>query len=182
LNRRRRYPQVGNNDKNPVILYIFGIAALVVADQLTKLWVLDYLKKIGSMNVFGDFLKFTYETNIGAAFSTFQGQRVIIIAVPLIMIAVCLFFLISRRLNSVLGDVSLMFIIAGGVGNLIDRVMRGYVVDFIYFAKINFAVFNVADSCVTIGAVLLIIFVLMHEGNFGGRKSRIEIFKKRRRY
>ncbi len=182
LNRRRRYPQAGNRNRLLVILYFIGIAALVAVDQLTKLWVLNYLEKIGSMNVIGDFLKFTYAANNGAAFSILPGQRAVLIIIPLIMSAVCLYFIVSRRLNSVLGDISLMLITAGGIGNLIDRVMRGSVVDFIYLAKINFAIFNVADSCVTVGAVLLVIFVIMQEEAHGRRKSRSEIFRKRRRY
>jgi signal peptidase II len=165
-----------------VVLYMLGIAVLITADQLTKLWVLDSLKKIGSMNVIGNFLTFTYESNTGAAFSILQGQRILLIALPLVLSAVCLYIIVSRRLQSVLGDMAMMLIAAGGIGNLIDRIFRGYVVDFIYLAKINFAVFNVADSCVTVGAVLLVLFVLMHEGIFGRSKSQSEIFSKRRKY
>lgn len=165
-----------------VVLYILGIAVLVAADQLAKLWVLNYLQKVGTIHVIGNYLTFTYESNTGAAFSILQGQRLLLIALPLILSAVCLYLILSRRLHSVLGDMAMMLIVAGGIGNLTDRIFRGYVVDFIYLAKINFAVFNVADSCVTVGAVLLILFVLMQEGIFGRSKSQSEIFRKRRKY
>ena len=163
-----------------VILYFICMAVLIAADQLTKLWVVKNLIKLGSMSVVGDFLKFSYVTNTGAAFSRLQGKMALLIAVSLILSAVCIGVIISRKLDSVLGDISLVLISAGGIGNLIDRVARGYVVDFIDLNTIHFAIFNVADSCVTVGVVLFVIFVLMREASVGRRKPKSDIFTRRR--
>lgn len=176
----RRYNRRGQHRLLGVIPYLIAIAVLVVADQLTKLWALDVLAKTGSKRVIGDFLIFYFVTNIGAAFNSFLGQRVFLIAFSAVLSAVCVYFLLSRRLHSVLGDIALALITAGGIGNLIDRIFRGYVIDFIDFNAIHFAIFNVADSCVTVGAVLLIIFVLLLETKSGGRKSKSGIFTQRR--
>lgn len=150
-----------------IILYALGILLLAFVDQLTKLWAVTYLEKVGSVPVLGDYLRFTYVTNKGAAYNILQGQTVFLIAVPAVLSAVCIGIIVSRRLHSVLGDISLMLIAAGGVGNLIDRITRGYVVDFIDFNIIHFAIFNFADSCVMIGVVLFIIFVLLREKKAG---------------
>lgn len=165
-----------------LIIYFIGAAVLVVADQFTKLWAINHLQKIGTMPIVGDYLRFTYAGNTGAAFSILEGQHLLLIAVPLVMSLICIYFLVTRKLHSVIGDISLMLIIAGGIGNLIDRIFRGFVVDFIDLAKIHFAIFNVADSCVTVGAVLLVIYVLVHEGVFGRGSRHSELFTKRRRY
>lgn len=180
LFNNNRYYRRRNRNVIAIILYLLGIMVLTAVDQFTKLWVVSRLAGIGSMPVIGNFIKFSYAENTGAAFSTLQGQRVLLIAVPALLSAVCIGVIISRYLDSVLGNVSLMLIAAGGIGNLIDRITRGYVVDFIDFNAIHFAIFNVADSCVTIGVVLLLIFVLIRESNLGRRKSKSDIFTRRR--
>jgi signal peptidase II len=180
LNNNRIFKNKPNTSVFAVILYLIGLAGLIAADQITKLWAFNYLQKIGSMPVVSDYLEFSYAQNSGAAFSILQGRKIFLIAVPLIFSAVCIGLIISRRLKSPLANISLVLITAGGVGNLIDRILRGYVVDFIYLAKINFAIFNVADSCVTVGVVLLVLYLLINDGTFGRRKNRSEIFKNRR--
>lgn len=163
-----------------IMLYFIGIAGLVVFDQLTKLWAVNYLQKVGTMPLLGNFVNFTFASNNGAAFSILQGQKLLLIVVPFIFSIACIVLIALRRMNSKIGDLSLMLIAAGGIGNLIDRVFRGYVVDFIYFEKIHFAIFNVADSCVCVGVVLLVIYLLISEGTFGRSNKRSEIFTKRR--
>lgn len=161
------------NKKNNVIavsLYILGIVLFVVFDQLTKQWAVNSLQKVGTIPVIGNGVRFTYTENIGAAFSVLQGQRILLLIVPGLLSLFVLCVIVSRKLDSVLGDISLMLIVAGGIGNIIDRARLGYVIDFIDFHVINFAIFNVADSCVTIGAALFIIFIICKEAA-GSKKS-----------
>lgn len=165
-----------------IVLYFLGIAGLVAADQLTKLWAVNYLQKVGTMPLLGDFVNFTFASNKGAAFSILQGQKVLLIAVPLIFSAACLVLIAMRKMHSLVGNLALMLIAAGGIGNLIDRAFRGYVVDFIYVEKIHFPIFNVADSCVCVGVVLLVIYLLLSDGTIGRNNRRSEIFTKRRRH
>lgn len=163
-----------------VTLYCILILVLVAADQLAKLWAVNSLSKLGSVPVVGNIIKFTYAENTGAAFSMLEGKRILLILFPAVLTVVSLIILFSRRFKSVPLDISLALISAGGIGNLIDRIRQGYVIDFIDFNIIHFAIFNVADTCVSIGVVLLIMYLLIHEGNFGGRKSKGGIFTGRR--
>lgn len=164
-----------------ILLYFLGMAGLVAGDQLTKLWAVNCLQKVGTKPLLGDFVNFTFVTNNGAAFNILQGQKVLLIAVPLIFSAVCIALIAMRKMHSVIGNISLMLIAAGGIGNLIDRIFRGYVVDFIYVEKIHFAIFNVADSCVCVGVALLVIYLILSDGTIGRNNRRSEIFTKRRR-
>lgn len=163
------------------MLYLLGIVLLAAFDQVTKMLVELNIIPGCAMPVIGNFLMLYYTQNRGAAFGILEGVTPLIIAIPAILSAACVVLIILRVLHSKLGNLSLMLIAAGGLGNLIDRVLRGYVVDFIDFDTLRFAIFNFADSCVTIGVLLLIIYVIRYETNSGGRrKSNGAIFNKRR--
>ena len=156
------------------IFYIVSsiiIVFLVLCDQISKALVLKYLKPIENINVisFGKkkIIDFTFLENSGAVFGKFAGKRIMIIIVPLILIALCVVFIERFRKKSKLASASLILIIAGGIGNLIDRIFRnGLVVDFIEFKFVNFAVFNFADTCVTCGVALLLIYVIFFDQSF----------------
>lgn len=142
--------------------FLFVIAALVAVDQLVK-WEVVRRMQNQDIPVLGEYLHFTYQENTGAAFSILPGKIWLLSIVAVVMVAVCLYFLMRQRLRSPLGNTALLLVTSGGLGNLIDRVFRGHVVDFIYVKKINFAVFNVADSYVVVGAILLCLFLLRAE-------------------
>lgn len=163
-----------------VILYLVGIVMLIGIDQLIKYWAAARLPKDSSINVIGKYVRLTYVENKGAAFSILQNQRILLIIVPAVLSLAFICVIISRRINSVLGNVSFMLIAAGGIGNLIDRAVRTFVVDYIDFNVIHFAIFNFADCCVTIGVALLVIFIIMQESNSERRKSKSAIFTRRR--
>ena len=152
------------------LLYLPAIAVLAALDQLTKLWALHALGGTRVIPILGHYVQLAYTPNSGAAFSMLQNQRAFLIAVPAVFTAVCLYFLLAEKLPFALANIALTLIAAGGVGNLIDRVFRGSVIDFIDCTGIHFAVFNVADSCVTVGAALLVLFVILHERDAEGTK------------
>jgi signal peptidase II len=162
------------------MLYLLGIALLAAFDQITKLLVERNLKQLDPTPVLGKFLMLYYIENRGAAFGILEGYRPLIIGLCAVLSVVCIGLILLRVLHSVLGDISLMLVAAGGLGNLIDRAFRGYVIDFIDFDALHFAIFNFADSCVTIGVLLLVIYVIRREGESGRRKSKGAIFNKRR--
>lgn len=144
------------------------VGALVGVDQWIKIWAIENLQGRPSRSFLpiGDFdwMHLTYTENTGAAFSMFRGSRVFLIVFPLIMIAVCVVILhrLHREHRWVLFTLPLM--IAGGIGNLIDRIFRGgAVVDYLDLQLFDFAIFNFADCCVSIGVVLLIICMLFVE-------------------
>lgn len=134
-------------------------AALIILDQIVKRWVVATYPLGGAGQYIGLGFSFTYERNTGAAFSLFRGNPYALGTLSAVVAAVLLTYLIVRRKSiGTLQRYALSSILAGAVGNMIDRFRLGYVVDFIHFQipSFNFAVFNVADSCVVIGAALLI--------------------------
>ncbi|MDR3552232.1 MAG: signal peptidase II [Clostridia bacterium] len=140
-------------------LYVALIFVLVAADQVTKFVV--SLNGGVDMPLLGRYVAFQYCQNTGAAFSSLEGKRILLIIVTAVLVAVCIYFLFSKTVASPLGKIGLAMIVAGGASNLYDRIFKGYVVDFIYVR--HFAIFNVADSCVSIGAALMCIYIILHE-------------------
>jgi signal peptidase II len=133
-------------------------AAIVVAlDQATKGLAASHLMPGESISVLGDFIRLTLVHNTGAAFGLFPGSRVPFIVVSVVAIGVVLYLFFRETYRSVANRVLLGCILGGAIGNLIDRVRLGYVVDFIDigFGTARWPVFNAADSAVTIGVLLL---------------------------
>ena len=133
---------------------------IVAVDQLVKYWAYTSLRPVGSIPVINQIFHLTYTENTGAAFSMLSGQGLFLTVVPILACGLILYLLFSRRVDHPLGRWALLFLLSGAVGNLIDRVFRGFVVDFIDFRVIRFAIFNVADIFITIGAVLLFVYLL----------------------
>lgn len=133
------------------------IVVLTVIDQLTKYIAVNTVKINGPEEFLFGLFQFRYAENTGAAFSSFSDNTVILTVATVIILAGCLILLMSKKIKSMFTNICLMLIIAGGLGNVIDRIMHGYVVDFIEPLFIDFAVFNFADCCITVGAILMII-------------------------
>ena len=129
---------------------------LIAVDRITKNWAAQALAS-GDIAVIDKVLYFRYTENTGVAFSMFSDNRWILVGITSVMLIVALAFFLSRKIKDKLELFALSLIIAGGVGNLIDRLSLGYVIDFIDVRIINFAIFNVADMCITIGAILVCI-------------------------
>ena len=142
------------------MLYALLIVALVFVDVLIKRLVIVLLQPVGSVPLIEGVLHLTYRENTGAAFSILRENTALITVVTLIALCIVLYLIFFGKNRSRLFLISLSMICAGGIGNLFDRVTRGFVVDYIDFRLINFAVFNFADVMITCGAVLLCIAVL----------------------
>lgn len=143
------------------LLELLIIALLIVFDMLTKKYIYGYCDANKDIIIIKDIIRFTATTNTGAGFGMLKGKTTLLTFISFIsaLILVVLIFYSYQRRNKWLRS-SLVLIVAGAVGNLIDRMFLGYVRDFVYFELINFAVFNFADSFLTIGTILLIIYVL----------------------
>ncbi|MBD2210485.1 lipoprotein signal peptidase [Nostoc linckia FACHB-104] len=139
--------------------HLFWLAALIAffIDQLTKYWVVQTFKLGQTLPLLPDIFHFTYVTNTGAAFSLLSGKvewlRWLSLAVSLVLIGVAVF----GPLLNFWDQLGYGLILGGAMGNGIDRFILGYVVDFLDFRLINFAVFNMADSFISIGIVCLLI-------------------------
>ena len=148
-------------DRKTLIGFFFAIVVgMLCVDRGSKMWAADTLVA-GTNEIYLGPINLTMVHNQGAAFGMGQGQGWLfaIIAV-VIVLAIIGWLFFSKDLNT-LEVVAFGLIAAGGIGNLIDRVNMGYVVDFIQFTFIDFPVFNVADMCVTVGVALVIVSAFM---------------------
>lgn len=148
------------------IIAVFIIIFSVVFDQLTKYWAAVVLKNGESIKIIGNFLRFTYAENRGAAFSILQNQRVFFLIITIIMLIILGIVYFTNRNLSKLSRLSMAMIAGGAIGNFIDRYRMGYVIDFIdvrFGTFYNFPVFNIADSFVVCGTILMVILILFNK-------------------
>ncbi len=151
-----------------VFIALIAIILLIAADQFIKFWAIENLAnatmpvhfiKFGNTEV----INLSYYENTGAAFSIFRDKILFLIIITSIFLLIGVYLLVSKKVSKKFMVISFALIIAGGAGNLIDRIFRGYVVDYIEVRLFNFAVFNFADSCVVIGAIMLLIYMLFFD-------------------
>ncbi len=147
--------------KSPRLYFIYAaiVAVTVLIDQITKYLAVKYLTAVDTVPLIKDVLHLTYVENTGAAFGMMKDKRWVFMTVSVVAIAVLIGVIIAYGRELVFASVSLAMVLGGGIGNMIDRTLLGYVVDFIDFRLINFAVFNGADSFVCVGAFFLIIYL-----------------------
>jgi len=143
-----------------MILLIAIILGVVALDQLTKALAVIYLEGEASFPLWQDVLHFTYARNEGAAFGMLSDQRWIFMVFSTVAILALLAVLFFHSPKSRYVQITLAMIAGGGIGNMIDRIALGYVIDFIDFTLIDFAIFNVADSFVTVGAFMLMGYLI----------------------
>lgn len=146
----------------------FGAVFLfsIILDQVSKHWAVLVLKESNSIKVLGDFLRFSYVENRGAAFGILQNQIWFFVIVTVVMIAGLGYIFFKNKNITKLSKLSITLIAGGAIGNFIDRVLLGYVVDLIdvRFGKFyDFPVFNLADSFVVCGTTLLLILILTNK-------------------
>ncbi|NLW43493.1 MAG: signal peptidase II, partial [Tissierellia bacterium] len=136
----------------------------IVLDQLTKYLVVKFIKGSKPLVIAEDLLSFVYVENRGAAFGILQNKKWLFIVVTIISVTALLYlFLFHYKKMSTWLIVSLSFVLGGTIGNFIDRMRLDYVVDFISVRIMNrydFAVFNIADSFIVIGAIMLMIHII----------------------
>lgn len=142
-----------------VFLYLAIAALVVVVDQVIKYFVLLYLEPVGRVTAIPHLLDLVYVENTGVAFGMFSNMRWLFVVITAFVIVVFIILLFKSGKDSRLFSISAALIVGGGVGNLIDRVLRGFVVDYLQLSFFS-PVCNFADYCITIGTVLLIIYLL----------------------
>ena len=146
-----------------VIFNLVCVAVLVGADQLIKLWAVQVLEPVGAMPLIPHVVELRFVLNPGMAFSLLSGKQLFLIAATgaaLLLVAYWLFF---RSRGRKLQQAALILVLGGGIGNLIDRVLNGEVVDYINLLFMRFAVFNFADICVCVGVAFWVLVILLEE-------------------
>lgn len=146
-----------------MIINILIIVLCIAADQLTKICAAANLKDISTLPIIENIFHFTYVENRGAAFGMLADHRWVFMILSVVGIAAIFVNLTVTKPKSWWMRLALCFIVGGGVGNMIDRIARGYVIDFIDCRFIDFYVFNVADSFVCVGCAMFIIAVIIDE-------------------
>lgn len=156
------------------LMYTAVIIGGIILDQITKILAEVFLKSNGTFPIIKNALHLTYVENLGAAFGMLADSRWLFMVVSVVAILVFGAYLYLGHAESTLSAVALAMMTSGGIGNMIDRIFRGYVIDFIDFRLINFAVFNGADSLVCVGAGLLILSLLLglHTDSGVNRQSK----------
>lgn len=141
--------------------YLIALIVLII-DQYTKALAVSKLAN-GTIPIIENIFHLTYVENTGAAFGMFKNSNwAFIITTSLILVAIVI-ALVKLKPSNKLIRISSGLIIGGALGNLADRIFRGFVVDFFDLRVINYPVFNVADSCVVVGAFLVCIYILFFE-------------------
>ncbi len=146
-----------------MLLFFLLTAGAILLDQITKLLALRYLAPLDTFPLWKDVLHLTYVENTGAAFGMLKDQRWVFLVISTVALGGMIAYIALTKAKHPLEITSVAFIVGGGIGNMIDRIMLGYVVDFIDCRFIDFYVFNVADSFVTVGCFLFVIMVAFAE-------------------
>lgn len=163
-----------------LLIDLLVMLALLAFDQYTKYLAIVELKNQPAIVLWKDVLELQYLENRGSAFGMLQNQKFFILFVGFVFMAVILFFLfkLPKTRKYYVTHIALSAIIAGGLGNMIDRVRFDYVVDFISFVLINFPIFNVADCYIVVFTILLFFLFLFYY-----KESDLEFLKfKQNRY
>ena len=158
------------------MIYILLFAAFLASDMWVKHWTVEVLKEVGSMEVIPGFLALTYAENKGAAFSMLSGARWFFIVVAAIFIGILWYMYKKNYFTTWWSKLGAVMIVAGTVGNAIDRVRYGYVVDMFEVLFMKFAIFNVADIFITVGAVFFLLYMFVTEfDDKKKKKTEIEV-------
>lgn len=140
------------------MIYIVLILILVGADQLSKYLIDSYMLEGETLPIINDFFHLTYVKNRGIAFGMFQGKLDIISIATIIAIVVIAYYLYKERNKlSMIEKMGFIYILAGAIGNMIDRAFRGFVVDMVDFRGVWSYVFNLADVWINIGVVFVLL-------------------------
>ncbi|PHK50668.1 signal peptidase II [Staphylococcus edaphicus] len=141
---------------------LFITIIILILDQITKFIVASSMKVGDSYEVIPNFLNITSHRNDGAAWGILSGKMSFFFIITVIILVILIVFFIKEAKNNLLMQIAISLLFAGALGNFIDRVLHGEVVDFVdtYIFGYNFPIFNVADSSLTIGVLLIIIALL----------------------
>jgi signal peptidase II len=155
--------------KKNLIIFIIGAAAVIVFDQITKAVIAERLFVYGSHKIIDGFFNLVYVMNPGAAFGFLAGapemfRYLFFISITVLAMLLIIYYILKSKQESLSVIISLTLIFGGAVGNLIDRLRFGAVVDFLdfYIGTWHWPAFNVADSAITVGAVLMVLEMLVN--------------------
>ncbi len=145
-----------------MIASVIIIVLIIVLDRIVKMWTVSVLSSVDTMPLIEDVFHFTYVENTGAAFSILRKHTWILILLTIVFCFALLYFVFFKKMSK-WERITLAMVAAGGLANLYDRIIYGYVIDMFDFRLINFAVFNVADIFITCGGIAFMIIFLIND-------------------
>lgn len=143
------------------LIYWLLFAVLVIGDQSLKTYVLNNIPTMSVHDFIPGLLSITHITNTGAAWSMLEGKMLFFYLVTIIAVVVVIYLFVKAEKKEYLYRFSLIFLLAGTVGNAIDRFTRHFVVDMFNLDFINFPIFNLADTYITIGVILIVVTLII---------------------
>ena len=150
-----------------IFVYLLLSAVIVGIDQWVKIWTVSTFELGESQSVISNIFSLTYIRNTGAAWSLLEGKMWFFTIITVIAVIAVLYFLIKNLHESKWFTIGLSLVLAGALGNFIDRVRLGYVVDMFQTDFINFPIFNVADMSLVIGVACIFIYIILDEKEKG---------------
>lgn len=154
-----------------LILSIIAIVVLVSLDQFVKYLTVTNLM-LKPIVLIENIFELTYVENKGAAWSILENQIWFFILMTVIILALIAYAFYKKMIYTKLGQISLVLICAGAIGNLIDRITHGYVIDMFSFKLINFPVFNVADICIVCGGILFVYYMMFQHDKYAEKAGK----------
>ena len=146
-----------------MFIYLFLSILFVSADQVVKMWTVNHFSLHEGMEFMKGIVSILYVRNTGAAWGMFEGKMFFFYLITAVAVGTLLYLMFKEKGKSKLLLTAYSLILAGAVGNFIDRIRLGYVVDMFKFEFIDFPIFNVADICLTIGVIFLFYYVIFKE-------------------
>lgn len=145
------------------IISVIIIAFLTLIDQLLKFLCEKRLMPVGRIDLIPGIIELKYLENTGAAFGAMSGKTLFLSAFTVVILTVCFIAMMSGKIKDKFVYFCGIMIVSGGLGNLIDRIFRRYVIDYINFLFVDFAVFNFADCLITAGCIMLVVYIIFKD-------------------
>ena len=150
--------------------YVLLLIACIAGDQLLKYWVVQNLDVGQSAALLPGLVRLTRLHNTGAAWGSFSGKTALLAAVTVVLLLAVAWLVLKRIVRHPLGLCAAMLVLGGGIGNMIDRICRGYVVDMFDLEFMDYPIFNLADCFVVVGVILGAVYYLWFYDKYDGRK------------
>lgn len=152
--------------------YALLLAACIAGDQLLKYWVVNHLEIGQSAAFLPGLVRLTRLHNTGAAWGSFSGSTALLTAVTAVLLVTVAWLVLKKIIRHPLGLCAAMLLLGGGIGNMIDRICRGYVVDMFDLEFMDYPIFNLADCFVVVGVILGAVYYLWFYDKYDGRKAK----------
>lgn len=157
-----------------MIWYILLLAVTIGGDQLLKWWVVTHLELGQSAPLLPGLVQLTRLHNTGAAWSSFSGKTGLLAAVTVVLLALVVWLVAKKIVRHPLGLTACMLVLGGGIGNMIDRLARGYVVDMFDLMFMSYPIFNLADCFVVVGVILGAVYYLWYYEKYDKKQDKKE--------